>query len=654
MIFKAPWFFLLLPLLPLLYRVLKRSQLKTQKALQELKSSSSQSKPGNFRIMLKISGVLMLILALARPAWNPHPVPSAVKGRDLVIALDISRSMLAADVYPSRLEAARFVLLEALPGFRGQRLGLLTFAGSSSVRVPLTLDHNFLKYILDRVQPADADIGSTSLQSAVEKALDIVLDESEKGKQDLIILTDGEDHISDVDKVVEQLREWGARVLIIGMGDPVTGARVPDIGDEKKWMKYKGQDVISRLDETILQKLASESPGIVYYPARTKAFDLMTLYRNLLEQTSEMDAGDQTQVVYDEGFQYCVALALLLLAFSFKHRLWTTLLVLAICGCGAQSERGATEYERHFNQGLTSWQDAQLTIENNPAFAMDILMDVRESFLQAAMFKPGDLPAAQHIAGVSAQMREVERKVKELQKEEEQLQQILEQSITRLQELTVRENKLSRNAQQLLRRRPPASREEKRSEADRSTSEQDAVSSGTVEVLDNVRLLQSKVREMLGEAFGDEKHPAETEYDVAVQLLTAAGKSQRSASSQLSQNDPNWIKAGNSFLVAVRKMQETLDLLSDQNGDDSRNQDSDQGEMDDWDFEEDMEWSESTDPAALSMPIRSRNFNSALNNRNMPIPNYTAEEILAEEEANSLKRSRQNESRAGAKVEKNW
>jgi hypothetical protein len=224
----------------------------------------------------------------------------------------------------------------------------------------------------------------------------------------------------------------------------------------------------------------------------------------------------------------------------------------------------------------------------------------------------------------------------------------------KLQELIIRESELSRKSQQLLRKRPPPPLEEKRELAVESVEEQDLVASGTREVLGSVRTLQDKIRKMIGDAFGDEKQPASTEYDEVAALLTAAGKSQNDVSEQLGLETPNWIRAGNSLVVATRKMQQALELLADQSSDNSGNQSMDQNNMDDWDFEEDMEWSDSQDPAALSMPIRSQSFNSALNNRNIPVPNYSAEEILAEEEANMLKRSRQNESRAGAKVEKNW
>ncbi len=652
--FLTPWFLLLTLALPPLYRVLCRSEQKTRQAIAQLRGVSVAAQGGRRRILLKLAGLALLIVALARPAWNPHPVPSGRRGRDLVIALDISRSMLAADLYPSRLEAARFVLLESLAGFRGQRLGLITFAGSASVRVPLTLDHNFMRYALERVQPADAEVGGTSLQSAVEKALDIVLDKSERGRQDLIILTDGEDHISDVESVAAQLREWGARVLIIGIGDPVAGARVPDTGEEQRWMTYQGREVISRLDETTLRKLADASPGIVYYPAQTRPFDLMTVYRALLEETSAVVPDEESRVVYDEGFAYCLAAGLALLAFSFGARSRLTLVLAALLGCAPGVTEESPEYRRHMAEGVVAWSDAQLTVEHNPAFALEILTGVRESFLQAAMHKPGDLPAARHIAGVSSQMRDVARRVRELRRDEEDIQRILDEAVAFLRQLTAREEELSRTARQLLQTRPAPPAEQKAAVAAVAAEEQLAVSGGTGEVLTVIRGLQERIRKMLGEAFGEEKKAAPTEYDEVIRLLGEAAVSQNDAAGQLAAQPPNWIRAGGSLVAAVRSMRQALELLTDRSGDDSGSRDAEQSESGEHDFDENMEWDESQEAASFSIPLRSQSFNSALDSRAMPVPNYTAQELLAEEAANMRNRQRQNEARAGAGVEKNW
>jgi len=214
MILKAPWMLALLLILPILGKLAAHAHRKQMESAAKLRGEKKVSNVWKKLTALKLASFAAIILALAQPAWNPRPGPAGMQGRDLVIALDISRSMLAADVFPSRLDASKIAIFESLDFLRGQRIGLITFAGAASVRVPLTLDHNFVRYMLERAQPSDADVGSTSLQSAIEKAIDVVLKESKQGQQDLIVFTDGEDYLSDIETTADELRDCGARVLI--------------------------------------------------------------------------------------------------------------------------------------------------------------------------------------------------------------------------------------------------------------------------------------------------------------------------------------------------------------------------------------------------------------------------------------------------------
>jgi hypothetical protein len=251
-------------------------------------------------------------------------------------------------------------------------------------------------------------------------------------------------------------------------------------------------------------------------------------------------------------------------------------------------------------------------------------------------------------------MRELEKRVEEEQKEAEEMQQRLEKAVNLLRELTLKEEELSDQGQKLMRRRPTPPDDEKRAAAAAVSTEQRAVAEGTQAVQATVKAMQAQVRGMLDAAFDEQDKPTTTEFDEVAALLDSAGLSQTDVDQQLKPEKIDWASANSSLLTATRKMQEALELLTDQSQNQSESDSSEEGDREDWNYEEDMEWSESSESAALSMPIRSQNFNSALNNRNMPIPNYSAEEILAEEAANQAKREQQNASRAGAKVDKNW
>lgn len=655
MIFQAPLMLLLLVLLPVVAKVLTRAHRLREHAAATLRGERPASSTWKRRRARQVGAFAALVLALARPGWNPHPGPPGMHGRDLVIALDISRSMLAADVFPSRLEAAKIALHEALPHLQGQKVGLILFAGAASVRVPLTRDHEFVRYMLDRASPSDADVGSTSMQAAIEKAIDVVLKESEQGQQDLIVFTDGEDHISDIDKTVAALQECEARVLIIGLGDPVAGARVPDVGTNA-WMQYKNEDVISRLDEETLIRLSAESPNVAYHAARTRPFDLVTLYQEALASTEMIASAEGGELLYSEGYPLFIALALLLMFCRFPGGLLPLFAALVVAGCAPKAPSTDSEYASHIEAGTELWSVAQEPLEADPRSALSFLLDARGAFLRAALLCPGDEAAAQQIAGVTAQIRAVEDALRKQEKEEADLQQRLEEAIAQLQELAKREGVIARNGQQLLKKRPPAPPDEKAAAAPPALEEQSSVRTGTGEVLKVVKEVQSLIREAMSAAYGESDAPPTTEYDGAVNCLNTARSAQQNAMNGLAPNALNWPQASSAMLTAHRQMQEALRLLSDQGQgqDGESDSDSEFGDDMDWDFEEDMEWSESDAQSDLSMPMSSQDFKTALENQSLPTPNYTAEEILMQEAANQEKRARQKAGRSGAKVEKNW
>jgi len=648
-IFQNPILFLLLAILPILGKILAHARRKRNEAAAKLRGQKKVSTGWKKGVALQLGAFTALILALAQPAWNPHPGPLQVQGRDLVIALDISRSMLADDVFPTRLDAAKISLYESLDLLRGQKIGLITFAGAASVRVPLTLDHNFVRYMLERAQPADADVGSTSLQAAIEKAIDIALSESKKGKQDILIFTDGEDHISDIETTTEELRECGARVLIVGIGDSVAGAKVPDIVKTNAWMQYKGEDVVTRLDEEKLFQLSSGSPNVSYHAAQTRPFDLIALYHQLITDTADLPVGDDTLLVYTEGYPFFIALALLLWLVPLNKRLFPALaLLIMVSGCGKE----VPQENKHLQTGKMLWEEAQEAAETDPNVALFTLAEAREQFLQAAMQQPGDPAIAQQIAGLSAQIRVIKQTMQEQEEAEQDLQQKLQEAIELLQLLVQRENVLAQTSQQLLRKRPPTPHEEKAAAVEPARIEQSSVEEGTGTVLETVTEVRSFIQKMLSARFSDGEEAPPTEFDEVVNKLTQAQTSQTDAVKNLAPAAVSWPQANSAFQSATRQMQDALRLLSDQN----QSQDADDNsEMDeDYEMDEDMEWSESDMPSDMTTPMDSSNFKTSLENRSLPTPNYTAEEILMEEAANMEQRAEQKAKQTDSKVERNW
>jgi Ca-activated chloride channel family protein len=138
---------------------------------------------------LVIAAFIFCILGAARPAWNPVPKKLERRGRDVVFILDVSKSMLAEDLIPSRLERAKLSILDCVEKLRGDRVGLIVFAGNALVKCPLTLDYGFFRMMLEDISTDSVTRGGTMIGDAIRKSLDEVFDNQEKQYKDIILIT---------------------------------------------------------------------------------------------------------------------------------------------------------------------------------------------------------------------------------------------------------------------------------------------------------------------------------------------------------------------------------------------------------------------------------------------------------------------------------
>ncbi|MCL4203307.1 MAG: VWA domain-containing protein [Pirellulaceae bacterium] len=680
-----PWMLLLLPLVALAGWLMARARGLQREAACRLKGVAPQRGPVRLerRDVLALASMACIVVALARPQWNPQPFEVERRGRDLVIALDVSRSMLAADVFPSRLEVARIAIHEALPALAGQRIGLITFAGSASVRVPLTLDHGFVRYMLERADPSDADVGSTSLQAAVEKAAGSVLTDAAGGRRDLILFTDGEDHLSNLEQTAELLANCGARVLIVGLGDPVQGARVPTPGGADPWMRYKDRDaeVISRLDERTLTQLCGKSERVTYFPARTRPFDLVPLYETLVSGTAdEVVVGELRRVRYTEGYPLLLGLAVVLWLASLPSRLPSVchlaLVVLLLPGCARPRDDGdQAAFQAKFQRGGELLQHAQEQSAADLSAARSLLLEARDAFLDAGLLRPGDIETARQITLATGRLREWDAALEQQRAAEQQRSAGLAEIIGQLEQLTLRQARLGQQSAQLLARRlvsPKAdlsksgerdnvmddddttvSRPNDRRLALPAAKEQQAVSEGTAQVLDSVASQRQTLRQLLAEAYGNTEITPPTELDPIADSLADAAAAQQQALASLAPESIHWPKANTALHIAAGRMQQALDTFRSLQPPVKDQEDSTMPAKNAGDYDEDMEISDS-DGQGRSQPVSAGDFQAALSLQSLPVPNYTSAEILAEEAANQQARARQKSIRAGAKVEKNW
>ena len=218
---------------------------------------------GLLRMLAWCGAAALVVVALARPQWGELPTEESVRTRDLVVALDVSDSMLCPDLRPSRLARSLEVLVRALPGFEGNRVGIVVFAGEAYPLVPVTTDLNAVAAFLDGVQPQMVALPGSNLERAADAALRLLPSEGE-GRV-VVLITDGENLQGDVSAAAERLRQAGVGVLAVVAGT-AGGGPIPILAADGR-IQYKrdaqGQPVVTRAQPEVLQELAAAVDGEV-------------------------------------------------------------------------------------------------------------------------------------------------------------------------------------------------------------------------------------------------------------------------------------------------------------------------------------------------------------------------------------------------------
>ena len=257
----------------------------------------------------------LVVAALTRPAWNPVPKTVQRRGRDVVFLLDVSKSMLAEDLAPNRLDRAKLAIGDCIDRLKGDRVGLVVFAGTAGVKCPLTLDYGFFQMMLDGVSTESAPRGGTMMGDAIRTALTDAFDDEEKQYKDIILITDGEDHDSFPVEAAEKAGERGVRLIAIGLGDENEGRRIPVTADDggRAFMKYQGREIWTKLDADVLRQMVNATPGGKYLNVSTGTIDLGDVYTRLIDSAEKRELEAKTMKRYEEKFQGFLALALALL-----------------------------------------------------------------------------------------------------------------------------------------------------------------------------------------------------------------------------------------------------------------------------------------------------------------------------------------------------
>ena len=268
-----------------------------------------------WKAVLGLIGFALAILAVARPAWNPVETEIQRQGRDVVFVLDVSKSMLAEDLVPNRLERAKLAILDGIEHLQGDRVALVAFAGTAVVKCPLTLDSGFFRMTLEDISPNSVMRGGTLIGDALRKVMADVFDDHEKEYKDVVLITDGEDHESFPVEAAKGIGARGARLSAIGLGDENEGRRIPitDSSGRRAYVKYNGEEVWTKLDADTLRQMVNATPGGRYLNVATGAIDFGDVYVKLIAGAEKTDLGSTTIERYEEKFQIPLTLAFLLL-----------------------------------------------------------------------------------------------------------------------------------------------------------------------------------------------------------------------------------------------------------------------------------------------------------------------------------------------------
>ena len=276
-------------------------------------SDSVNRRAQTIKKIVTLAVLAALITALARPQFGTRVETVTREGQDIVVAIDVSASMLAEDIVPNRLEKAKHEVASLIGRLRGDRIGLVVFAGEAFVQSPLTVDYGAAMMFLNAIGPDIIPVPGTDLGLALDVSLD-AFDETERQHRALVIITDGEDHEEEIGPRIERAVEAGVRVYTVGMGSP-DGVPIPEFDAAGVRRGFKrdenGEVVTTRLDEQTLQRIAQQTGG--------RYFRATTAESELNELTDEVDALGARQLEaleltqFEEQYQIFLAIAMALL-----------------------------------------------------------------------------------------------------------------------------------------------------------------------------------------------------------------------------------------------------------------------------------------------------------------------------------------------------
>lgn len=375
--FVYPWMLALVALVPVAGALWVFLRARADKRLAAFVAPSLQSRllPRNPRLFslqaaLLLTGLALVFFAASRPQWGRSAQQAQARSRNVVVALDVSRSMLAADVRPNRLERAKADLADLIKSLDGDRCALVAFRRTGVLLCPLTTDYAFLRSAIEDASPDSAPRGETDLGSAIRTSLD-ALDPAKDEHNAIILVSDGGDLRGGALEAAQLAKKRNVPVFTVGLGNDALESTVPDASGTGA-QTYQGKAVKTRLEHETLDRIARASGGR-YVPlatAGTAETTLGAIYRNFLRQVAEEDLAEEEEMRATERFGWFIVPGILFLLCSAlfsrgrfagrRSRAVAAAASLVICLCVSAEETASTNSVPQ-KASATSAEKPQLT-----------------------------------------------------------------------------------------------------------------------------------------------------------------------------------------------------------------------------------------------------------------------------------------------------
>ena len=268
-------------------------RVRREKALSALTLNVPKSSVSGVQSVCIVLGLVLSLFAASRPQWGKTLEKTVQRARNVVVAIDVSRSMLAEDVRPNRLERAKADVADLIDSLEGDRCALVAFRRAGVAVCPLTTDRAYLRGALELLSPESAPRGETDLGSAIRAALN-TLDPAADDHNAIILISDGGDLRGEALQNATAARKRGIPIFTVGIGDPKRGAEIP-AEDGRGVQKFEGKPVTVKLEESALRAIAEASKGC-YVPLATAGAvetTLGSIYRRYLREVARMEQNEE-------------------------------------------------------------------------------------------------------------------------------------------------------------------------------------------------------------------------------------------------------------------------------------------------------------------------------------------------------------------------